>query len=131
MTTYKQGAKALANVAAKGLALPLAEALAVAWVEESRHEVPVDTGQTEARTTVVSVRGSGVRGDADVQSDTPYAGYIEYGTRYVPPEPYWSAGRDEAVAVGEALGGPIETELRRALVSGGAWNPRNITPISI
>ena len=124
MSSYQSAAQALGSIAAKGIALPLAELLADAWVDEAQARVPVDTGQTKARTTVVSVRGSGIRGDADVQSDTPYAGFLNYGTRYIAPRPYWSDARDETVGIASQLGGQIETEMRRALVSGGSWNPR-------
>jgi hypothetical protein len=128
MTTLAAAHQALARIATNGGALELAEAVADIWVERSRNLVPKDTKQTEFRTTLTAVRGSGVRGVAEVQSDTPYAGYIQYGskhgTTYVAPRPYWSDGRDHAVKQAERYGRGIETELRRSLVSGGVWNPR-------
>lgn len=107
-------------------AFELVEALADVWISESQRTVPVDTGQLRARTTLVSVRSSGVRGEADLQADTPYAGFVEYGTRYVAPRPFFRDGRDAAARAAAKAGGRIGSELRRSLESGGSWNPRSL-----
>lgn len=118
----------LADLAADAdnAALQIVEALADVWISESQRKVPVDTGQLKARTNVVSVRSAGVRGEADLQADTPYAGFVEYGTRYVAPRPFFRDGRDAAKRAGDAAGGKIGSELRRSLDSGGVWNPRSL-----
>ena len=118
--------RALRNIARDGGALEIADGLAQAWIDKSRQVVPVDTGQLKHRTTVVSVRGGRTSGEAEVQADTPYAGFVEYGTRYMAPRPFFRQGRDHAVAVANELGGRLENELRRSLESGGVWNPRRL-----
>lgn len=107
-------------------AFAIVEALADVWVTKSQQVVPVDTGQLRARTNVVSVRSAGVRGEADLQADTPYAGFVEYGTRYVAPRPFFRDGRDAAARAADRLGGRLGSELRRSLDSGGVWNPRSL-----
>lgn len=111
---------------AADIAFAVVEGLADVWVRESQRVVPVDTGQLRARTAVVSVRSAGVAADADLMADTPYAGFVEYGTRYVGPRPFFRGGRDEAARVADGLGGRLESELRRTLDSGGVWNPRSL-----
>ena len=118
--------KALADVAADSGAFRIVEALADIWVDEAKLTAPVDTGQLRARTTLVSVRDMGSRAEATVQSDVPYAGFVEYGTRYQAPNPYFRRGRDQAAAEVDRIGVRLQSQLRRALVSGGSWNPRNL-----
>ena len=118
--------KALADVAADSGAFRIVEALADIWVDEAKRTAPVDTGQLRARTTLVSVRDMGSRAEATVQSDVPYAGFVEYGTRYQAPNPYFRRGRDQAAAEVDRIGVRLQSQLRRALVSGGSWNPRNL-----
>lgn len=107
-------------------ALQIVEGLADVWVKDSQRTVPVDTGQLRARTAIRSVRSAGVSAEADLVADTPYAGFVEYGTRYVAPRPFFRDGRDEAARVADGLGGRIESQIRRSLDSGGVWNPRSL-----
>lgn len=118
--------RAFRNLGSDPGAVEIVDELAQLWVDVSRERVPVDTGQLQARIGVRQVSGSGVRGEAWVDADTPYAGFVEFGTRYVPPRPYFRAGEDAARQAAHQLGGRLGTELRRALVSGGVWNPRNL-----
>ena len=118
--------RGLRSIAADGGAVEMVDALAQVWVDTSRARVPVDTGQTRARTQVVQVGGSGNSASATVVSDTPYAGFIEYGTRYMAPRPYFRQGRDAAVAAGDVLGMRVRDEVRRVVSSGGVWNPRRL-----
>lgn len=115
----------LANDADAG-GLEIVDALADVWISESQRRVPVDTGQLRARTNIVSVRSAGVRAEADLQADTPYAGFVEYGTRYVAPRPFFRDGRDAAVKAADRLGARLGSEIRRSLDSGGSWNPRSL-----
>ncbi len=118
----------LARLAANAddAALEIVDALADVWITESQRTVPVDTGQLRARTTIVSVRSTGVRGEADLQADTPYAGFVEYGTRYMSPRPFFRDGRDAAKRAADAAGGKIGSQIRRSIDSGGVWNPRSL-----
>jgi HK97 gp10 family phage protein len=123
---FDQLAKRLSKVAADAgeLAFGIAEGLGDVWVKESQRTVPVDTGQLRARTALQSVTSAGVRAEATIIAETGYAGYVEYGTRYQRPQPYFRQGRDRAAAEADRLGGKIESELRRVLDTGAAWNPR-------
>lgn len=107
-------------------AFGIVEGLADVWIKESQRVVPVDTGQLRARTNVVSIRSAGRSSNADLHADTPYAGFVEYGTRYVGPRPFFRDGRDQAARVADGLGGRIESQIRRSLDSGGSWNPRSL-----
>ena len=118
--------RALASIAADSGAFPIVEALADIWVDESQRTAPVDTGQLRARINVTSVVSSGRNAQATIQADTPYAGFVEYGTRYISPNPYFRRGRDQAAAEVDRFGVRLETQLRRALDSGGSWNPRSL-----
>jgi len=118
--------KALAAFAKESGALPIVEALADIWVEESQRKVPVDTGQLKARINVTSIREMGNRAEATLQADTPYAGFVEYGTRYQRPQPYFRPGRDKAAGEVDRFGVSMSSAMARALKSGGSWNPRSL-----
>ena len=118
--------KALAQIAQESGAFPIVEALADIWVEESQRTAPVDTGQLRARINVTSIQDRGRSAEATIQSDVPYAGFVEYGTRYQSPNPYFRRGRDRAEREVGRVGVRLESELRRALTSGGSWNPRSL-----
>ena len=109
------------TIASEGLAVPMAEALADTWVKTAQQEVPVDTGQTKARTAVQSVIGTVASARATVISDTPYAGWVE-----VRWKPYWTMGREAALALAKQSGGEIGTMVKREIQSGGVWNPRRL-----
>lgn len=117
---------ALGRIAAAPPALQIVEALADHWVDTTQQRVRVDTGQQRARTNVTMVSGSGVMGVAELHQDVPYAGFQEYGTRYVAPRPAFRDGRDAAVVEAAKYGARIETQLQRSLDSGGSWSPRNL-----
>ena len=114
--------RSLGSITAGPVAGAMLKALADVWVTESKRKVPVDTGQLKARIAVTAVSSS----RATVQADTPYAGFVEYGTRYQRPQPYFRPGELAARDAGEQMGAAIETELRRSLTSGGVFNPRNV-----
>ena len=118
--------KALAQIAQESGAFPIVEALADIWVEESQRTAPVDTGQLRARINVTSIQDRGRSAEATLQADTPYAGFVEYGTRYQAPNPYFRRGRDQAEREVGRVGVRMESQLRRALTSGGVWNPRSL-----
>lgn len=117
---------ALGKIAADSGAFQIVEALADIWVDESQRTAPVDTGQLKARINVTSIQDRGRHAEATLQSDVPYAGFVEYGTRYQSPNPYFRRGRDQAAREVSRVGVRLETELRRALTSGGVWNPRSL-----
>ena len=119
-------AKGLRAIAREGLALPIVEAMADAWVDQSQTVAPVDTGQLRARIAVQSLSGTSARASAVVVSDVPYAGFVEFGTARHTPQPYFRKGRDAAEDVVEKVGGRLATEISRALESGGSWNPRRL-----
>jgi len=118
--------KALAAFANDSGAFPIVEALADIWVEESQRIAPVDTGQLRARINVTSIRDMGNRAEATIQSDVPYAGFVEWGTRYQRPQPYFRPGRDKAAAEVDRFGVKMGSAMARALQSGGSWNPRSL-----
>lgn len=117
--------RTLAQMAADSGGFHIVEALADVWVDESQRVAPVDTGQLRARINVTSISG-GNWASATIQSDVPYAGFVEYGTRYQAPNPYFRKGQDRARFEVDAVGGKFAAQVRRALSSGGSWNPRNL-----
>ena len=121
-----RAARGLAAIAREGLAVPIVEGLADIWVDRSQARAPVDTGQLKARTAVAHVGGSKASAVAEVVSDVPYAGYVEFGTAFVAPNPYFRAGLNAAEQATEALGGRLATQVEAALKSGGSWNPRRL-----
>ena len=124
MSDLERTRRALAQVARTDVATPLAEALGDVWADTARRLAPVDTGQLRARTRRGKVTGGRNRAEVEVEADTPYAGMVEFGTRFQPAQPYFRPGRDQAAKVAGELGGQIESDLRRVLSSGGVWNPR-------
>lgn len=122
----ERAARGLRAIAREGLAVPIVEGLADRWVEVSKARAPVDTGQLKARTAVAMVGGSRGRADAEVVSDVPYAGFVEFGTAFVAPNPYFRAGMDAAEELAAELGGRVATEVSRAIESGGSWSPRRL-----
>ena len=96
MTELEQLRRVLADFARDNGGFQIVEALADIWVEESQRTAPVDTGQLRARINVTSIKDAGSRAEATIQSDVPYAGFVEYGTRYQSPQPYFRRGRDQA-----------------------------------
>jgi HK97 gp10 family phage protein len=115
--------RALAAFAAESGGFQIVEALADIWVEESQRRAPVDTGQLRARINVTSITESGSRAEATIQSDVPYAGFNEYGTRYMPPHPYFRPGRDKAAGEVGRFGVQMQSAMARVLDSGGSWSP--------
>ena len=97
--------------------------LADLWVDTGRAHVGWDSGQTYRRTRIDTLSATRSRGEARVESDTPYAGYHNYGTRFQPPNRYWDLGQDAAEAAARRLEGEVRTEARRVLESGGEWKP--------
>lgn len=104
----------------------IVEGLADEWVDVARRKMGKDTGQLYARTGLRELRSTRASGTAVVVAETPYAGFHNYGTRYVAPNRYWNHGRDAAANTADALGGKIRTSIERALTSGGVWNPRSL-----
>lgn len=111
---------------ADATAFTIVEGLADEWVSVARQRMGHDTGQLDARTGVRSISGGTSKATAVVQADTPYAGFHNYGNRYTPPNLFWNHGRDAAVRMVDQIGGRLETQLRRALNSGGVWSPRSL-----
>ena len=114
-------AERLASVASAGYAVPTVEFLAETWEEVSQREVPVDTGQTKARTAVSHVSGTAASARAEVVSDTPYAGWVEFRWK-----PYFTMGQRAALDAVDEVGAAIRTDVRRVLQSGGHPNPRSL-----
>ena len=126
MNDLQRLARRLDQVASEDAAGAIVEVLADVWVARAKRDVRVDTGQTRARTAVTSIKSGRTRATAELMSDTPYAGFIEYGTRYMSPVPYFRNGRDQAAQEADRFGARIESQLVRALTSGGSWNPRSL-----
>ena len=118
--------RTLARIASDTGGFQIVEALADIWVDESQRVAPVDTGQLKARINVKSVRDMGSRSEAVIQSDVPYAGFVEYGTRYQAPNPYFRRGRTQAEAEVGRVGVKLQSQLARVLDSGGVWSPRSL-----
>ena len=97
----------------------IVEGLADIWVDKSRRVVGVDTGQLKARIGVTAIRAGGSEATADLDADTPYAGFHNYGTRYQRPNRFWNEGRDAAEQEARRLEGRVGSSIERALVSGG------------
>lgn len=108
------------------IAFGLVEGLADVWVDRSRRTVGVDTGQLKARIGVVSIRSTGATAEADLEADTPYAGFHNYGTRYTAPNRFWDDGRAAALVEARRLEGRVGSSIERSLTSGGVWNPRSL-----
>lgn len=109
-----------------GLAVPMADLLIEEWTEHAKSRAPVDTGQLKARTTITGLTGNGTTATATNQSDVPYAGFVEYGTRHMAAQPYFRPGMEHAKRVAEAAGGKIGTQIARNIESGGVWNPKGL-----
>lgn len=68
-------------------------------VQIARDLVPVDTGHLLS-TITLDIDSDGLGFYAYALAD--YAGYVEYGTSRMPPQPYMNPAFDRAVTVGEA-----------------------------
>lgn len=123
---FDKAARAFQQIAADGLALPMAEHLIDVWTKFSQADAPVDTGQLRARINTTYIGGDGTRAEATNHADVPYAGFVEFGTRYMDPQPYWRPGMEEAQRLAESAGGSIAAEIARSIESGGVWNPRSV-----
>lgn len=109
------------------IAVDMVTDLAGVWYERADKQVGVDTGQTKRRTKIKSITGSGAKASALLESDTPYAGFHNYGTSRTAPNRYWSDGMADAERVArDELGSVVFSEIGRVLASGGVWNPRRI-----
>lgn len=104
----------------------IVEGLADMWVDTARRTMGYDTGQLYHRTGLARISSTASRAEATIVADTPYAGFHNYGTRYQAPNRFWNEGRDRAEAEARRLDGRLGTEIRRALESGGSWNPRSL-----
>lgn len=104
----------------------IVEGLADLWVDTAKQRMGHDTWQLDNRTELTRLDSTGSKATARVEADTPYAGFHNYGTRYVPPNRFWNHGRDAAEQKARQIGGQIESQIRRSLTSGGSWNPRSL-----
>lgn len=103
-------------------AVDIVGALADEWVKVAGRKSPVDTGYLQSSVFVKSRTGTTARAEAVVVADANYAGYVEYGTRYQRPQPYFRLGRDAAEQLVDAVEGKLRTSVERAM-SGGSWGP--------
>lgn len=104
----------------------IVEGLADLWIDTAKRRVGVDTGQLKNRTQVVRISSTAAHGEADLEADTPYAGFHNYGTRHQRPNRFWDAGLESAEAEAQRLEGRVGAQIERALTSGGVWNPRSL-----
>ncbi len=70
----------------------VSEAGELCW-RRARELAPVRTGRLRDSIRISRAR----RGEAIVEATAPYAGYVEYGTRYMKPRPYMRPAAAEAV----------------------------------
>ena len=119
--------RALKRLGRKGLAVPIVDAMAVAWVNTSVRKVPVDTGELRASIHVGQVLGSVSHAEATVEASAEHAGFPEFGTMHQSPQPYFRPGRDAAEQVVQRVGGRIGTEIARAIETGGDVNTHSLT----
>jgi len=115
--------KKLGDVDAAGA---IVEGLADLWVDASRRKMGYDTGQLYNRTGVVRLSSTARHAEADLEADTPYAGFHNYGTRFQGPNRFWDYGLDTAEAEARRLEGRVGAQIGRMLESGGVWNPHDL-----
>ena len=108
------------------LGAAIVEHLAETAVDRMQSQMGRDTGQLSARTGITHIAATGVRAEAVIDSDTPYAGHHNYGTRHQPPNGYFSDGMRDAEREARRLGGTVGAAAKRILESGGSANPRSL-----
>jgi hypothetical protein len=107
------------------IARDVVELLADEWIDTAVKKVGKDTYLLTRSTKVESVTGSPAKALAVLVSDTDYAGFHNFGTRFQPPNRYWDMGLERAEQLADRLGAPIGTEIGRMIASGGAWHMPN------
>lgn len=103
-------------------ALELVQAAADEWVKVAGQRAPVDTGYLQSSIYVRSKSGTAHSARAEVVAQANYAGYVEFGTRYQAPQPYFRHGRDSAEQFAADAEGKVRTSVERAM-AGGSWGP--------
>ena len=121
---FREFADRLAAVADARIATDAAQLLADVWTDTAIVFVGKDTHQLERRIRVVAITGSASRAVGEVEADTPYAGYHNYGNSSTAPNRFWDLGMEAAERYGNRLSTYVSTGIERMLVSGGVWNPR-------
>ena len=76
-----------ASVKTQAAATQVVKKVGYDCVAVMQSEVPVDTGALK-NSVNVDFSGSGGGMTAEVGPSVEYAGYVAYGTRYMPPNPY-------------------------------------------
>lgn len=80
--------------------------------EEARALCPVDTGRLQASIDY-RLNWSGETVSAEIFADTEYAGYVEFGTRYMAPRYYMTrAFQNYAARYAEDVSGAVEGVLK-------------------
>jgi HK97 gp10 family phage protein len=57
---------------------------AIDWAKRANRDVPVDTGKL-----LRSIKPTLYRGGADIDVEADYAGFVEFGTKYMRDQPYF------------------------------------------
>ena len=122
MTDLDEFADRLGRAAAAKYPLEIVEILADTWVDTSQERAPVDTAFMKNNIVVSRLEGGNTRATGEVDSRADYSGYVNGGTRYQPPRPFFDDGmlaaEQEAARLEVRLGASIE-----AVLEGGAPNP--------
>lgn len=116
----------LQRLARDGIAGPIIEGAADVWVAEAKRTAPIDTGQLQARIGIEQLDLRGSRASATIVSDVPYASFVNFGTRFQPPKPYFDRGEQAARKALAGVGRRLEASIELALESGGVINPRSL-----
>ncbi len=103
-------------------AIELANIQGDEFARAARRRVPVDTGNLMDSIQHFGTVGTEVKADAIMIADAEYAGYVEYGTRFQRPQPYWRPAYGHVEDERRTLEQKIQRQMRRA-ISGGGWSP--------
>ena len=122
MTDLDDFADRLDRLAAAEYPFEIVEALADVWVDRSQERAPVDTAFMKANIVVTNIEGGTTRASAEVESRADYSGFVNGGTRWVAPRPFFDDGMIAAEQAADPLNVRLGASIER-LLDGGAPNP--------
>jgi hypothetical protein len=123
MTPLDAFADRLDRLADADYPLEIVEIGAEEWRDVSQAAAPVDTGFMKANTVITSTSGGSSHAEAVIESRAEYAGFINGGTRWIAPRPFFDDGM---LAAERLITGSLNVKLKasiEAMLSGGAKNP--------
>ena len=122
MTDLDEFAARLDRLAAAEYPFEIVEMLADRWVAVSQERAPVDTAFMKANIVVTNLEGGNTRASAEIESRANYSGFVNGGTRWMAPRPFF----DDGMLAAEQDADPLNVKLSasvEALLDGGARNP--------